>query len=224
MIARSRPAAVPITRPATGCACRPSLNDTVSVRAPRTTWSFVTMIPARSITTPEPSPLLPSKPTVFTLTTPGAPARRRRPCSRRSPPESPQAPPASPSRSRSRSPSSRRSPRQPAPAPPLRAALRSRLAGSWQPLHPEQREAAGGEREQCGGPDAARSSSRATPLLAQPRGEIARRRCSARRLCVAKNSPPVAWAIWRSVAGSGGTGRSKPPRLSTPPGVPSATV
>ena len=61
MIARSRSAAVPITVAATGCVCRPSLNETVTVRAPCDDVVVREDHPARSITTPEPSLLLPSK-------------------------------------------------------------------------------------------------------------------------------------------------------------------
>ena len=46
MIARSRFSAVPMTVARTGFLCRPSPNETVSVRAPRTTWKFVTITPA----------------------------------------------------------------------------------------------------------------------------------------------------------------------------------
>ena len=42
------------------------------MRAPRTTWKFVTITPSRAITTPEASPLSPLKPTVRTLTTEGS--------------------------------------------------------------------------------------------------------------------------------------------------------
>ena len=72
MIARSRFAAVPMTVPLTADLCRPSLNETVTFRAPRMTWLFVRITPRRSITTPEPSPWLPLNPTVRTLTTPGS--------------------------------------------------------------------------------------------------------------------------------------------------------
>ena len=70
--ARSRSGAVPITVPANGCLCRSSLKTTVTLVVPSITWLFVRMIPARSSTTPEPSPSPPPNDFVRTLTTDGS--------------------------------------------------------------------------------------------------------------------------------------------------------
>jgi hypothetical protein len=51
--ARSVFASVPTTVADT---CLPLLNETVTVRAPSTTWLLVTMLPSADTTTPEPSP------------------------------------------------------------------------------------------------------------------------------------------------------------------------